>query len=408
MKSSLAALAGVLIASTAHAASGSFEVIERGKILATAGDCISCHTVPGGTPFAGGRAVETPFGNVVAPNITPDNETGIGAWSDETFIRAMQIGIGQAGEHLYPAFPYPYYALATREDLLAIRAYLATLEPVHNAVEPNQLHFPFDIRATMIVWNKLFFQNGQFQPVAGKSDEWNRGAYLVEGLGHCAACHTSKNLLGGDQKSAALQGSEVQDWFAPALTSDLRAGLGGWSVDDVVEYLRTGRNAKSAASGPMGEVIALSTSKLPESDVHAMAVYLKDLPASSTAAPSALAMTDARMQAGLAIYNDNCTSCHVGNGMGVARMFPALAGNAVVQSVNPITLARVVLQGTRAIDTDVAPTGPTMPAYGWKLNDDQVASLLSYMRNAWGNAADPVDTAFVTKIRKQLEQSGGQ
>ena len=176
----------------------------------------------------------------------------------------------------------------------------------------------------------------------------------------------------------------------------------------MVEYLRTGRNAKSAASGPMGEVISYSTSKLPESDVRAMAVYLKDLPASSTAAPSALAMTDSRMQAGLAIYNDNCTSCHVGNGAGVARMFPALAGNAVVQSTDPVTLARVVLQGTRAIDTDAAPTGPTMPAYGWKLNDDQVASLLSYMRNAWGNAADPVDAGFVTKIRKQLEQGDRQ
>ena len=401
-KEVLASLLCVATCTQAVAASTSWDVIERGRLLATAGDCIACHTAPGGQPFAGGRAIETPFGSVVTPNLTPDVATGLGAWSDETFLRALQTGIGRDGEHLYPAFPYPYYARVSREDLLSIRAFLATLQPVANAVERNRLDFPFDIRLTMAAWNSLYFEGGPFRPTQGKSAEWNRGAYLAEGLGHCGACHTAKTMLGGDKTSEALRGGVIQDWFAPALSGDLRTGLGAWSVEEVVEYLQTGRNARSAASGPMGEVIAYSTSKLPEADLRAMAVYLKDQPAGA-APPAALAADDARMQAGRAIYEDNCAACHTNSGRGVARLFPALAGSAVVQSNEPTTLARVVLIGTQAVATDAAPTGPAMPAFGWKLSNDQIASVLSYIRNAWGNAAAPVAADDVGRLRRRLQ-----
>lgn len=402
-------IAAVLaLSAPAVADAASFETIERGRALATAGDCVACHTTPGGTPFAGGRPIETPFGTVVTPNLTPDRATGIGAWSDEEFLRAVQTGIGRDGEHLYPAFPYPYYTLVSREDLLAIRAFLATLEPVHNAVERNQLDFPFDIRLSMTGWNALFFNERRFLPVAGKSEAWNRGAYLVEGLGHCGACHTPKNALGADRTGAQLQGNEIQDWFAPALGGDLRTGLGGWSEDEVVEYLHTGRNAKSAATGPMAEVVAYSTANMAEADLRAMAIYLKDQPAAAGPAPAPLATSDPRMVAGQAIYVDNCAACHVGNGVGVARLFPKLAGSAVVQSTLPVTLARVVLAGTRAVATDSAPTGPAMPAFGWKLTDDQVASVLTYVRNAWGNAADPVDSNAVRVMRQHMAQRAGE
>jgi mono/diheme cytochrome c family protein len=393
-----------LLVLPASAASPSWEVVERGRALATAGDCIACHTTPGGPLFAGGRAIETPFGNVLTPNLTPDRETGIGGWSDDAFVRALQAGIGHDGAHLYPAFPYPYYTRVARADLLAIRAWLATLAPVRNIVVRNQLSFPFDIRLTMSAWNALFFEDGEFRPKPGKSSEWNRGAYLVEGLGHCGACHTPKNRLGADRTGARLQGGAIQDWFAPSLGPDLRTGLGNWSIDDVVEYLGTGRNAKSAASGPMGEVVSYSTSHMPHADLQAMAIYLKDQPAPppDTAAP--LPATDPAMQAGRAIYLDNCAACHAATGAGIPRLFPTLAGNAVVQSTDPITLARIVLNGAQAVATDHAPTGPAMPGFGWKLNDDQTASLLTYIRNAWGNAAAQVDTSTLSTLRRRLAQ----
>ncbi len=407
-----ALLAAPAIAPPAIAASPSFEVVQRGQALAIAGDCVACHTVPGGTPFAGGRAIETPFGNVLTPNLTPDRETGIGDWSDEVFLRAMQTGIGHDGEHLYPAFPYPYYTHVGREDLLAIRSWLATLEPVRNVVARNeavrnQLSFPFDIRLSMAAWNALFFENGLFRPMPSKSAEWNRGAYLVEGLGHCGACHTPKNSLGGDRTSATLQGGAIQDWFAPALGSDLRTGLGGWSVDDVVEYLRAGRNAKSAASGPMGEVVSYSTSHMPLADLQAIAVYLKDQPAVPRDAIPPLPASDAGMQAGRAIYLDNCAACHTATGAGIPRLFPTLSGSAVVQSPDPVTLARVVLIGAQAVATAEAPTGPAMPAFGWKLSDAQTASVLTYIRNAWGNVAPAVDAGTVASTRRHLAQRAG-
>lgn len=231
-----------------------FGEIQRGKELTDAGDCIACHSDPQGRLFAGGFRLETPFGTLLGPNLTPDRETGIGTWTDDEFIDALQKGIGHGGAHLYPGMPYVYYTKVSREDALAIRAYLNSLPPVHNQVRSSRLPFPFDIRTFVSVWNRLYFRQGRFQPTAGKSDEWNRGAYLVQGLGHCGMCHTAKTWLGGDE-GTPLAGGELVGSYAPDLTENQRSGLGEWSADDIVAYLHTGHNGRAAATGEMAEVV---------------------------------------------------------------------------------------------------------------------------------------------------------
>jgi mono/diheme cytochrome c family protein len=380
-----------------------FDEIERGRYLAIVGDCTACHTAPEGALFAGGRKIETPFGIIATPNLTPDYDTGIGSWSDDDFVNALQRGIGKDGLRLYPAMPYPYYTRMSRQDILAIRAYLNTLKPVRNEVDVNQLPFPFNIRLSMIGWNWLFFTPGEFKPTQGKPEEWNRGAYLVEGPGHCGACHTPKNFLGGDKTSHSLQGGVLQGWFSPNLTGDKRIGVGAWSVEDIVRYLKTGQNTHAMATGPMSEVITDSTSKLPEDDLRAMAVYLRDQPGPEAEQPR-IAQDDPVMRQGGVLYTDNCAACHRSDGNGTAGLFPALRGNPVVQQKDPTTLLHIVLHGTRNVATDAVPTAPAMPAMSWKLNDDQIAAVLTYVRNSWGNAAAAVSAGDVAKKRSQLVQ----
>ncbi|RCS22162.1 cytochrome c [Phyllobacterium salinisoli] len=381
--------------------SQSFEQIERGRYLATAGDCVACHTAPGGKPYAGGLALETPFGKLLGANITPDRETGIGNWTDDQFVQAMQQGIAPRG-HLYPAMPYPAFTKVSRSDILAIRAYLNTLEPVNNPIETNLLPFPFNIRSSMLAWNALNFTPGEFKPDSDKSAEWNRGAYLVEGLGHCGTCHSPKTILGSARSGDALEGSVLQNWFAPNITNTMHKGLGGWSQADIVQYLKTGANQFTIASGPMAEAITNSTSKLSDPDLHAIATYLKNMPSDGNAAPVPVVGSDKRMIAGQAIYRDTCNACHRDSGAGIPRLFPTLAGSAVVQSDDPTTLIRVVLQGSQGVATAAAPTAPAMPSFAWRLSDEEVASLLTYVRNNWGNAAAPVTAADVKALRQSL------
>ena len=406
MRLAAAFLLLLLGASAAQAAADkqAFEEIARGRYLAIVGDCAGCHNAPGGAPYAGGLPIETPFGTLVSPNITPDRETGIGAWTDDEFVNAMRDGTRRGGEHLYPAMPYTYYTKATREDVLAIRAYLETVDPVHNEVKVNQLPFPFDVRVSMVGWNELYFTRGTFAPVAGKSDEWNRGAYLVEGLGHCGLCHTAKNAMGGDETTRALQGSALQGWYAPDLTGDARTGLGSWSMDNVVAYLKAGHNDVSAATGPMSDVIVHSTSQMTDADLRAVAIYLKDRPAQGGESPNPVSGKDSTMRAGEAIYLDNCAACHTSAGTGIPQLFPALKGSPSVQSTDPASLIRVVLRGAQSVATDAAPTAPSMPALGSKLSDDEVAAVVTYIRNSWGNAASPVSAGNVESARRQLSQ----
>ena len=247
---------------------------KKGHYLTTVADCFACHTVlNGGKPFAGGRPIETPFGIITSSNITPDDETGIGAWSDEQFDDAVRKGVRPDGSRLYPAMPFPAYTKMTREDVLAIRAYLATVEPVHQPVKANTLPFPFNIRLAMRAWDALYFSEGEFKPDNQQSPAWNRGAYLVQGPGHCTSCHTPKSFLGGDKTSDNLRGFNLQGWFAPDITGDGDQGLGRWSEADITSYLKSGHNRISAATGPMAEEIINSTSQYNDGDLHAIAVY---------------------------------------------------------------------------------------------------------------------------------------
>jgi mono/diheme cytochrome c family protein len=382
-----------------------FSQIAHGRYVAVLGDCAACHSDPGGAPFAGGRAIETPFGSVLASNITPDRETGIGAWTDGQFIRAMTEGQTPDGVRLYPAMPYPYYAKMTTQDLIALRAYLNTLSPVYHRVESNHLPFPFDIRLGMVFWNSLFYTPGMFRPDPHQSAEWNRGAYLVEGPGHCGACHTSKNLLGGDESSRFLRGYSIQGWFAPDITGNSHVGIGSWSIADIVSYLKKGVNAHTVASGPMADEVQDASSRMTLGDLRAIAVFLKDQPGGGNPPGQTVASDDPAVRAGEAIYIDECSACHTRQGAGIPRLFPRLRGSSVVQSAEPTSLIHVVLEGSRAVATDPAPTAPAMPPFGWKLNDRQVADVLTYIRNAWGNRAARVTAGDVRAAQRAWADS---
>jgi mono/diheme cytochrome c family protein len=382
-----------------------FGQIQRGRYLTTVGDCAACHTLPGsGQDFAGGRPIETPFGLLLAPNITPDPDTGVGAWTDDEFVNALVKGTGRDGKRLYPAMPYTYYTKLTHDDALAIRAYLNTVPPVRHLVKSNQLPFPFDVRVSLVEWDALFFKPGTFQPDPNKSGEWNRGAYLAEGLNHCGLCHTPKDVLGGDKTRDALRGYALQGWFAPDITNNSPRGLGDWSVDDIVAYLKTGHNSTNAASGLMAEVIMRSTSHMTDADLKAIATYLKDKP-SQKDTEAAAKPDQTVMKLGAAIYADECSGCHMANGKGAAGLFPTLNGSAVVQQTNPTSLLHVVLRGARSAATAGAPTGAAMPQFEWILTDAQVAAVLTYVRNAWGNAAAPVSAGDVAAARHAFDES---
>jgi mono/diheme cytochrome c family protein len=255
------------------------EDIERGKALTEAGNCAGCHTADPARPFAGGKRIDSPFGGIYSANLTPDRETGLGAWSDDDFLRALREGVGRDGTRYYPAFPYPHFTRLTRQDILAIRAHLATLSPVSNPSRAPELSFPFNWRFVMRGWNWMFLEPGFLMPDQMKSAEWNRGRYLVEGIAHCGSCHTPKNFFGADKRGAKFAGGVVQGVPAPRLDAT-EQGLKSWSAEDITAYLQNGRNAKKQAGRLMSEVVTNSTSKMSEGDVRAIAVYLKDLPAS--------------------------------------------------------------------------------------------------------------------------------
>jgi mono/diheme cytochrome c family protein len=334
----------------------------------------------------------------VAPNITPDPETGISSWSDEAFDAAVRGGLRRNGSRLYPAMPYTTYTKMSRDDVLAIRAYLNTVIPVRNAVVANTLPFPFNIRTSMRVWNALYFSQGDYKPDSKQSAEWNRGAYLVDGPGHCGACHTPKTFLGGDKTDRYLRGGYLQGWSAPDITGDARVGVGAWPADELVAYLKSGHNRVSAATGPMAEVVSLSTEHMTDPDLKAIATYLKSVSGKQDQ-PQALPKDNPAMVAGAAIYRDQCSACHGIDGKGIAELFPSIADSSMVKSDDPSTSIRIVLRGARSVGTPAQPTAPGMPSYGRQLDDAQIAAVLTYMRNNWGPAAAPVAAADVAHVR---------
>ncbi|MDH6258197.1 c-type cytochrome [Bradyrhizobium sp. BR13661] len=388
------------VANAALAAEPSPELIAYGKALVEAGDCAGCHTADPAKPFAGGKRIDTPFGAIYAPNLTPDRDTGIGAWTDADFTRAVRTGTAPDGSLYYPAFPYPYFTRMTKDDTLAIRAYLGTLAPVVSRNKPPELRWPLNYRFLMRGWNLLFFTPGLFEPDQSKSAAWNRGGYLVTGLGHCGACHTPKNYFGADKNAQALTGNEVGGWYAPRLDGAPRTGLQSWSAEDIAEYLQSGRNAKSHAGGPMAEVIVSSTSKMSDADVRAMALYLKNLPPARRET-NVTPPDEPEMKAGQAVYAKFCIACHEADGSGAPRIYPPLPGNALLQSINPSSTLRVILDGAHTLTTPRAPNTGEMPGYAGKLSDGEIAAVTNYIRNSWGNAGPMVTPAQVAKARGQ-------
>lgn len=375
------------------------DTIDRGRYQAILGDCAACHTKVGATPLAGGEPIDTPFGALIPPNITQDKETGIGNWSKNDFIRMMRSGVGHNGVRLYPAMPYPAYTKMRDQDLSDLWDYLTTVEPVSNKVEANQLPFPFSIRLSMWGWNLLNFTPERFTPNPEQSVEWNRGAYLVEGAAHCGTCHSPKNLLGADKNAQFLQGASLQGWYAPNITGDPSVGIGSWSKEELVRYLKSGVNHTTVASGPMAEAIQNSTSLMTDADLNAMAAYLKSLPSGSVDRPTPLPPSDPRMLAGSVIYHDTCSACHGMDGKGAMPLFPALSGNPIVQQSNVETLAHVVLAGSQGVHTPTAVTTPSMPSLSWRLDDQQIADVLNFIRNTWGNSGSVVTPNEVAAVR---------
>ena len=376
------------------------ETIAKGKALTEAGGCASCHTADPARPFAGGTRIETPFGAIYSANLTPDLNTGIGRWTDEAFLRAMRYGETPYGSRYYPVFPYTHFTKMTRDDVFAIRSYLGTLSPVANTPPPSALHWPLNHRVLMRLWDYAFFKPGIFEPDQNKSADWNRGGYLVEGLGHCGACHTPKNFLGAEKQRERFTGSMVGGWFAPRLDGAARGGLKSWSVDDIAEYLLSGRNVHSHADGPMAQVVLNSTSHLSDADAKAIAVYLKDL-SPATPEPSVTAPSPTQMASGEKLYKASCIACHELDGSGAPRIYPPLPGNANLQSANPASAIKIVLDGAETITTRRAPNTGSMPPYAGKMSDQEVADVVTYVRNTWGNAAPAATADEVAKLRKK-------
>lgn len=376
--------------------------VERGRYVAVLGDCAACHTNPAThEAFAGGYTLQTPFGELLASNITSDRQTGIGEWSEAEFVRAVREGKGRHGENLYPAMPYNAYVNVSDADMHDLWLYMRTVAPVENAVESNRLPFPFRIRALMAGWNLLFFSRSTVHDVPGKSAEWNRGHYLVDGLGHCASCHTAKNALGGDV-SAYLTGGPMAGWFAPDITGDTATGVGSWSTEELGEYLKHGSNRFTIASGPMAEAVENSTQHMTDADVSAIAVYLKSLPGSTAPIAEPVAPSDPRMTQGKQLYTVNCEACHNGNGSGEPGMIPAVVGNPAMLQRDPATVLRSILVGNKGVATSTRPTAAGMPAFDWKLDDEQVAAIATYIRNRDGNRATPVSPTDVANARRTL------
>ncbi|MDE1179622.1 cytochrome c [Paraburkholderia sp.] len=393
-------------AQAAHAAATatSTDIVKRGEYLARAGDCVACHTAPRGKEFGGGLPMETPFGTFYSPNISSDGEYGIGKWSADQFFHMMRTGKMPDGRLIYPVMPIAQYTKVTREDSDAIFAYLKSTEPVNLPNRPHALKFPFNQRNMLIPWRTLYFREGEFKADPTKSVEWNRGAYLVEGLGHCTMCHTKINLLGGSSKSEQFAGGliPIQNWYAPSLTSDKDGGLGDWSEKDIVDLLQAGISDRGAVYGPMAEVTYHSLQYMSDDDVKAMAVYLKTLPDNDRGRKSGPpAKTDTKVFAlGERIYGAKCAICHGKNGEGELQHYPPLARNQSIEMDSAVNPIRIVLNGGFPPGTARNPEPYGMPPFGQELSDTDAAAVVTYIRTAWGNHGKPVTAREANELRK--------
>ena len=407
-------LLGPQAPNTAVTAPATEAQIEQGRYLALAGNCMACHTTRGGTPFAGGRRIDTPFGGVYSSNLPPDPETGLGRWTAQDFWQAMHRGRSKDGRLLTPAFPYNHTSVITRQDSDAILAWLRTLPPVVQAQPAHNLVWPVGTQPALAVWRSLFFEPTPFQADKAQTAEWNRGAYLVQGLGHCAACHSPRNALGASGAVNDLSGGlmPVVNWYAPDLTRDTESGMASTPLAEIVRLLRTGASNTAQTSGPMGEVVQHSLQHLNEADLQAMAVYLQSR-AQSTAQPTAKNQA-ARISLqvatqGAKVYEKQCLQCHGEQGEGVKTAsgevaYPALAGNRAVLLNDPTNLVQLVLYGSYGPATQGHPRPFGMPPAVLELDDRDIAAVLTHLRTRWGNQASEVTPLQVNRIRAATDQ----
>jgi mono/diheme cytochrome c family protein len=399
-----AVMALLTLATSAGAQERRDDIVAHGEYLARAGDCIACHTAPEGRIFAGGRAMLTPFGTLYTSNITPDPDTGIGKWTADDFYKTMHSGRFPDGGLIYPAMPFASYTKVTRADSDAIFAYLKSIPAVNQKDRPHELRFPYDNRQLILGWRTLYFREGEYKPDPTKSAEWNRGAYLVEGLGHCGMCHSPINALGGTSQSDAFKGGLIpmQNWYAPSLTSNREAGLGEWSLKDITDLLQTGISMRGVVYGPMAEVVHNSLQYLNDEDSKAMAVYLKGIagpqpPAPSSALPSS--ESSLLVSLGKTVYDARCASCHGAQGEGKPPHWPPLANNQSIEMESAVNPIRMVLNGGYPPGTAGNPKPYGMPPFAGLLSDNEVAAVVSYIRTAWGNRGAPVSAREANELR---------
>lgn len=413
-----AMLAALALSAGARAATPDDALVARGAYLAKAGDCIACHTTARGKPFAGGLPMETPLGAIYATNITPDRETGIGGYSEAEFARALRAGVAKDGHNLYPAMPYPSYAKLADDDVKALYTYfMHGVEPVKQANRASDIPWPLGMRWPLKIWNAVFLDTTVYRDKPGKDATWNRGAYLVQGLGHCGSCHTPRGV-GFQEKAldesgpAYLSGAPIDNWFAANLTGEHNVGLGRWSEADVAQFMKTGANRHASAFGSMTSVINHSTHTLTDADLTAIARYLKSLPASGgtgappyrydAAATQALLARPAH-DAGAKVYAAYCMHCHGVDGNAFAPLLSPLAGNPNVLESNASSLINVTLNGTEDLVIDGLPAAYPMPKFANVLTDSQIADVLTFMRAGWNNGAPAVRPADVAKLRKATQ-----
>jgi mono/diheme cytochrome c family protein len=386
------------------------DTVERGRYLATLGNCQTCHTARGGTPYAGGRGMATPFGTVFSSNLTP-SASGMGNWTADDFWRALHHGQSRDGRWLYPAFPYNNTTHIRRDDSDALYAYLQSLPPADTPVPPHEVAWPFNTQAALKVWRALYFETGETphdpSPLTATRDEIARGAYLVRGLGHCSACHTQRNALGASHDMLGLAGGlmPVQNWYAPSLNDPTEAGVQDWSLADTVALFQTGRSGAALVTGPMAEVVQHSTQHWQAADLQAMARYLQQLPRrTATDRPAAAPTSQAQATLGAKVYERHCAQCHGAQGEGALDgqghfAYPPLAGNRTVTQASPANLVQTVLNGGFAPATAGHPRPFGMPPFVLALQAEEVAAVLTHLRTHWGNRASAVSLLDVQQLR---------
>lgn len=409
-------IASLALFSSCSVSAAETDLVKQGEYLARAGDCVACHTAKGGKPFAGGLPMETPIGTIYSTNITPD-KTGLGDYSFEDFDQAVRHGVAKDGSTLYPAMPYPSYARVSESDMQALYAYfMKGVEPVAQVNKDSDIPWPLSMRWPLAGWRWMFAPKVEdYKAQAGADPVISRGAYLVEGLGHCGACHTPRALtmqeksLSASDGTAFLSGSApLEGWIAKSLRGDHKDGLGSWSEEQLVQFLKTGRSDRSAVFGGMSDVVVHSMQYMSEEDLTAIARYLKTLPAvdpkdqphqyDKQVADALWKGDDSKP--GASVYIDNCAACHRTDGHGYTRVFPALAGNPVLQTADATSLINIVLNGGTLPATHTAPSTFTMPAFAWRLSDQEVADVVSFVRDSWGNKGETVKASQVKDLRK--------